>query len=108
LAHFGDDGGMALDGVLAARTALGDVVHDANDAGDYFSANLAQAGSSVEPGAGHQFWFWSAPAKATNTTGFVLAILSGSVVPAMVIAVAQFAMKVWSARRVLLLRPPVP
>ncbi|HEX8498053.1 MAG TPA: CDP-alcohol phosphatidyltransferase family protein [Actinomycetales bacterium] len=46
-------------------------------------------------------WNWSPPAKAVNTAGVVLAVATGSLVLATVVAAAQLLVKAWSARRVL-------
>ncbi|MDP9395728.1 MAG: CDP-alcohol phosphatidyltransferase family protein [Actinomycetota bacterium] len=43
---------------------------------------------------------WSPPAKAVNTAGVVLAVVTGSLAAAGLVAVAQLALKLWSARRV--------
>jgi CDP-diacylglycerol--glycerol-3-phosphate 3-phosphatidyltransferase len=46
---------------------------------------------------------WSKLAKALNTTGVIVAAATGQPVPALVIAVAQLAVKAWSTRRLLAL-----
>ncbi|MFZ0159029.1 MAG: CDP-alcohol phosphatidyltransferase family protein, partial [Kineosporiaceae bacterium] len=46
---------------------------------------------------------WSKPAKALNTAGVIVAAATGQPVPALVIAVAQLAVKAWSTRRLLAL-----
>ena len=49
---------------------------------------------------------WSPPAKALNTVGVVVAVVAGSLAVATAVAVAQLAVKAWSARRVLDLLEP--
>jgi phosphatidylglycerophosphate synthase len=44
---------------------------------------------------------WSAPAKSINTAGVVLAVVVGSLPITLAVALAQLAVKTWSARRVL-------
>jgi len=44
---------------------------------------------------------WSPSAKTVNTVGVVLAVVTGSLALALTIALAQAALKVWSARRIL-------
>lgn len=46
-------------------------------------------------------WNWSPPAKAINTAGVVLAVATGSLLLASVVAVAQLLVKAESSRRVL-------
>src|SRR3954452_16597755 len=45
-------------------------------------------------------WNWSPPAKAVNTCGLVVAVLAGLLPVALLIAVAQLLLKLWSAWRV--------
>lgn len=49
---------------------------------------------------------WSPPAKAVNTAAVVLAVVTGSLPLALAVALTQVALKLWSARRVLLLPGP--
>lgn len=49
---------------------------------------------------------WSPPAKAVNTVAVVAAVAAGSVELALSLAVAQLALKIWSARQVLALDLP--
>ncbi len=49
---------------------------------------------------------WSPPAKAINTAGVVLAVATGSLPLALSVAVAQVAVKAWSAHRVTTLALP--
>ena len=44
---------------------------------------------------------WSPPAKATNTVAVVVAVASGWLPVALVIALAQLTLKIWSSHRVL-------
>jgi phosphatidylglycerophosphate synthase len=46
---------------------------------------------------------WSPPAKTVNTVAVVVAVLSGLMPLALVIALAQLSLKIWSAKRVLTL-----
>lgn len=46
-------------------------------------------------------WNWSPPAKAVNSAGVVLAVATGSLLLASVVAVGQLVVKVESSRRVL-------
>jgi CDP-diacylglycerol--glycerol-3-phosphate 3-phosphatidyltransferase len=53
-------------------------------------------------------WNWSPPAKALNTCAVVVAVLAGVLPVALVVAVAQLLLKLWSAWRVLAVVVPWP
>jgi phosphatidylglycerophosphate synthase len=77
---------MVLDCVLSLSFLLWDIVSP-----NYFFVVDAQVFA----------WNWSHPAKAINNAGVIVAVLSGSLPVAMVIVLAQIAVKLASAKVVL-------
>lgn len=77
---------MVLDSVLSLSFLLWDIVSP-----NYFFVVDRQVFA----------WNWSHPAKAINNVGVIVAVLSGSLPIALLIVVAQIAVKIASARVVL-------